>query len=243
MLRDEIATLSQYENRIKRARQSIEIAEKQIVEGVIADDYMDKISHQIWSDTLLQIRAGYSAGYGLDELAAIARGFYQGVPSGSENFTAGLDVSAWTVSFGILFSIDKELLRKTMRYGVVPAPPPKRSRLFYRLLATEVDIPEHIYAIKETSSSPFLADIVDSIETDGKEAASQALNQFVRKKWYPAKRGYSWWGSHKRPFMYVGYWAFDAAAAAVTYGLDDSALEGHKYYPWDLAEYARSLRG
>ena len=34
---------------------------------------------------------------------------------------------------------------------------------------------------------------------------------------------------------YRGYWAFEAAAVANVFGIDDRGLRGNRYYPWDLA--------
>ena len=39
---------------------------------------------------------------------------------------------------------------------------------------------------------------------------------------------------------YVGYWNFEAAAAAVAMGIDDSLLEGSKTYPKDWADWAKA---
>jgi len=75
------------------------------------------------------------------------------------------------------------------------------------------------------------------------EAAQPALVKFVRQDWYRGHKGQSWWGMHqynndKTPFEgFGGYWCWEAAAIARICGVDDSALEGHKYYPYDLAHY------
>lgn len=78
--------------------------------------------------------------------------------------------------------------------------------------------------------------IIDTASTDP-SGAQELLSTFVRQYWYKMNRSAPWWGSHDRngtPFGYVGYWAFEAAAIAKICELDDSELEGHKYYPYDL---------
>lgn len=36
---------------------------------------------------------------------------------------------------------------------------------------------------------------------------------------------------------YDGYWCWPAAAVALRCGVDDSGLEGHEYYPYDVAHF------
>lgn len=45
----------------------------------------------------------------------------------------------------------------------------------------------------------------------------------------PDRKG-EYWG-------YTGYWCWEAAAIAKILHIDDSGLEGHEYYPYDLAHY------
>ncbi len=41
---------------------------------------------------------------------------------------------------------------------------------------------------------------------------------------------------------YVGYWCLEAAAASVAFGIDDSILRDHPYYPKDWADWATGCR-
>jgi len=41
------------------------------------------------------------------------------------------------------------------------------------------------------------------------------------------------------PGAYVGYWCIEAAAAAVTWDIDDTASRDHPHYPEDWADWAR----
>ena len=70
--------------------------------------------------------------------------------------------------------------------------------------------------------------------------AAERFRRYVSAEWYRSFQSADWWGNHKRlndldTCSYKGYWAYEAAAVAHAFGIDDSALEGHKYYPWDLA--------
>lgn len=66
------------------------------------------------------------------------------------------------------------------------------------------------------------------------------------KAWYPGMRGVGRYDSHKRQSPrgaggYFGYWAFDAAAIAYLYDVDDGPFRDHWLYPKDLADFARSM--
>ena len=59
-------------------------------------------------------------------------------------------------------------------------------------------------------------------------------------RWYSSMRGDYWWGFHKkvdRDDLYFGYWALEYAALARRLRIDDSALEGKRYYPYELAHW------
>lgn len=78
--------------------------------------------------------------------------------------------------------------------------------------------------------------LVRSMQT--KRERERYLELYLKKKWYSAQQRYYWWDFHKRlPEDYFGYWAFDIAAAARVYGLDDTAFADHRHYPSDLAHY------
>lgn len=58
--------------------------------------------------------------------------------------------------------------------------------------------------------------------------------------WYTKRRSEYWWGFHRkadRDDLYFGYWALEYAALARRLGVDDSALEGARYYPYELAHW------
>ncbi|MBS7562771.1 MULTISPECIES: PoNe immunity protein domain-containing protein [unclassified Pseudomonas] len=60
-------------------------------------------------------------------------------------------------------------------------------------------------------------------------------------QWYQSFEHASWYDSHldmDEGGYYFGYWAFEAAAVAYLYGLDDSAVK-HMVFPRDLLDYAR----
>lgn len=58
-------------------------------------------------------------------------------------------------------------------------------------------------------------------------------------RWYSSMRGDYWWGFHRKVdrCLYFGYWALEYAALARRLRVDDSALEGKRYYPYELAHW------
>jgi hypothetical protein len=62
--------------------------------------------------------------------------------------------------------------------------------------------------------------------------------------WYKSFEGAPWYNGHTviadEYLAYEGYWAFEAAAVCVIYGIDDSFFRDHLVYPKDLADWARA---
>lgn len=82
--------------------------------------------------------------------------------------------------------------------------------------------------------------LIRAIYADSKQEASQLLKQYC-EQWYPAFEQAPWHDSHLdgEDGSYVGYWAFEAAAIAFLYNIDDSKID-HMVYPKDLVAYARA---
>lgn len=64
------------------------------------------------------------------------------------------------------------------------------------------------------------------------EAAAERLARYVSSEWFSSHEKKP---VHRVRSFYVGNWCFTAAATAKVFGVDDAALEGHRWYPWDLA--------
>ena len=75
------------------------------------------------------------------------------------------------------------------------------------------------------------------------EATGELRSDVLAKKfsrWYATSSDQYWRGFHKekgRTDLYFGYWAVEFAAIARRLDIDDSALEGEKYYPYELAHW------
>lgn len=88
---------------------------------------------------------------------------------------------------------------------------------------------------------PF-AGLLKVIRAETPKEASKLLDKYC-KDWYPAFKKAPWYDSHLSidgdDGSYSGYWAFEAAAIAYLFNIDDSKID-HLVYPKDLVAYARS---
>lgn len=86
--------------------------------------------------------------------------------------------------------------------------------------------------------------LIHAMYAETPEEASAKLAEYCRE-WYPAMEGTPWHGGHERMTEddgdYFGYWAFEAGAVALLYGIDDSQID-HMVYPRDLVAFARSFQ-
>ncbi|AZD35702.1 hypothetical protein C4K22_2959 [Pseudomonas chlororaphis subsp. aurantiaca] len=83
--------------------------------------------------------------------------------------------------------------------------------------------------------------LVKAIYVEDPSEARELLVEYCNQ-WYLAFEHASWHDSHldDEDGGYFGYWAFEAAAIAYLYGLDDSAVR-HMIFPRDMLEYARRV--
>lgn len=68
-----------------------------------------------------------------------------------------------------------------------------------------------------------------------------ALMATYLDEWYHASRREPYVGQHDRSGVaFYGYWSWEAAAATVVLGIDDSTYRDMAFYPKDLADFARA---
>ena len=87
--------------------------------------------------------------------------------------------------------------------------------------------------------------LLDATAETPEEEKQEDIELFL-KAWYLGMKGTGWYNSHKNQSPrgaggYFGYWAFEAAAVAYLYDLDDTPFREHLVYPKDLADFARSM--
>ena len=85
--------------------------------------------------------------------------------------------------------------------------------------------------------------LIHAMYATSKEQAAQSLKQYC-DDWYSAFEEAPWHDAHLdiggHGGNYQGYWAFEAGAVALLYGIDDSEID-HMVYPRDLVAYARCV--
>ena len=84
--------------------------------------------------------------------------------------------------------------------------------------------------------------LLDCIDSDTAEERIADMQSYL-KNWYKYMKGCGWYDSHKNQGPegggYFGYWAWEAAAVAYLYDLDDTSFRDHLVYPKDLVAFAR----
>ena len=81
--------------------------------------------------------------------------------------------------------------------------------------------------------------LIRAIYTEDPDEPRELLVEYCNQ-WYEAFEQAPWHDSHLDgdEGSYFGYWAFEAAAVAYLYGLDDSAVK-HMIFPREMLDYAR----
>lgn len=76
---------------------------------------------------------------------------------------------------------------------------------------------------------------------DAPAAEQPVLVQHFLQEWYKRISKVGWHDAHKGPQGggFKGYWCWEAAGVAYAFGIDDATFRDQRYYPKDLADYAR----
>ena len=87
--------------------------------------------------------------------------------------------------------------------------------------------------------------LLDATADTPESERQEDIGSFL-EEWYRGMRGAGWYDSHKKQSPrgtggYFGYWAFEAAAIAYLYDIDDAPFRDHLVYPRELADFARSM--
>jgi hypothetical protein len=107
---------------------------------------------------------------------------------------------------------------------------------------------EKVVADPDTEVSTFhheqpYGSLLDAVHTAQTPAEASAFVKIYLDGWYKSFDGVPWHDGHlvvtDEYSNYEGYWAFEAAAICVVYGIDDSSFRDHIVYPKDLADWAR----
>jgi Domain of unknown function (DUF1911)/Domain of unknown function (DUF1910) len=187
---------------------------------------------------LQSLIAGYSIGHSLDELKSSIGGVidswekslsFKGSSKIDLRYLDNYVRSVWLLSLGIIFNIHQGDWNRLL----VCIGSEGQDNLVEKLIACRTPgrqrsnrlIHKNIYSdlYKATESKSYLD-----------------VQQFL-SSWYDKMDDIGWHDCHKGPEGggYVGYWAIEAAGVVAAFDIDHSKLKGIKYYPFDLAEYAK----
>jgi len=86
------------------------------------------------------------------------------------------------------------------------------------------------------------APLLEAMDPEGTELTRLAalrlfLNGWLKQMRVSTNPFYS--NEKNKNNTYVGHWCFEAAAAALAFGIDDTILRDHEHYPADWADWAR----
>lgn len=84
--------------------------------------------------------------------------------------------------------------------------------------------------------------LCDVLDKDDKFHAFEVLDNYL-SDWYGIHKNTLWYNSHldlDSGFLYVGYWAFEAAFLVYMLDLDDTSLHKYLYYPKDIVHWIRN---
>jgi hypothetical protein len=113
--------------------------------------------------------------------------------------------------------------------------------LFEAIIESAVTDPRDVDEFFHVKPYDPLLDAIYTAETP--EQASAFVKTYL-EGWYKSFEGVPWHDGHTvvtdEYMAYEGYWAFEAAAVCVLYGIDDSSFRDHIVYPKDLADWARA---
>jgi alkylation response protein AidB-like acyl-CoA dehydrogenase len=82
--------------------------------------------------------------------------------------------------------------------------------------------------------------LYDALDAPSEEQP-RLVQQFVQH-WYKHLGRVGWYNAHKGPEGggFMGYWCWEAAGVAYAFGIYDATFRDLRYYPKDLAEFART---
>lgn len=209
----------------------IPLLEKDLVDNTIDKETQKGLGSMLFSYSLEKVVAQYS-----EELnkKIITQSLFETIVTFEEGFKwegfaksyVMYDQMIWMLSLGILCEIGDEDFKRIV--AVI-----KRDGAQDKLIKTLVNyrLPNEIDGSSYIQKSPYAH--LDALVT-GKDKSSGFIKTYLDRKWYQGHKDAPWYDSHKRTKVntYFGYWAWEAAALAKIYNVDDSSLTKQQYYPY-----------
>lgn len=137
------------------------------------------------------------------------------------------------LSLGILLKVPDEEFNKIVK---VREKVPEKDFLLDFIISYRIDTYEVVEHIMETNPYQTLEKVIKVSKTD-KGSALKILQDYLSKQLYKDNKEMFWYGYHKEPKLFFGYWSFESGALVKILGLDDSILKIQKYYPYDMVHW------
>ena len=206
-----------------------------LAEGTKKERRPGSASRRYWKGRIDVLECRYSLGVAVDELRQEFSSLVDELKD-LEAFDAStggsIDLSVTLCSWAVL--LDDAEAAETLAFVL------ERDGVFHTrtaLLLAYFDIHPTTQDPRNPMEDYFVGRARSAIANGDSAAASKILYKFVNEEWFQIT-----YNSGLRPlthtgekYSHVGYWCYEAAAFAKILGIDDSRLERHKYYPWDLA--------
>lgn len=200
--------------------------------GEIRPDRVESVERRVYGLNFGIWIARYSKGEALSSLQKDFDEIFNAFPRFCSQTSSYLNL-LWLIALGVLLNVDSarfsEVSRTLEKCG-------RQDALLdffcgYKMRGS-TSLENHVF----TCPKPFAA-LGRVIEQE--EQRAERLKHYVETQWYPGLKPFGLCGVHKaKEKLYSGYWSFESSAVAKILGLDDSALKGIPYYPYDLAHFS-----
>jgi len=141
------------------------------------------------------------------------------------------ELCLWLVSWGILLKVNDQQFKRLLDCIGNEG----EDELFEALVATRIK------GRKTAKKLIYLKEY--HLLLDATKGAHNGINiqQFLLS-WYGNMKDCYWYDNHKGKDGggFFGYWCWEAAAVAVAFNIDDTRFRDIKYYPKDMADFARA---
>lgn len=226
MMRDSVKNTEYFDAFLQEEISRINNFSTKLERGEVNSDRVEAVQRKLWTLSYGVLIAEYSAGKSIDDLRERYVTILPVMLKGWEP-QGGYVSMVWMLSIGILLKVDSiqfDLLVSLVEKNQVND--------FLIDFLIKYRQPERKVSDNFLFSKPY-STIKNIIGTDPATAIKQ-ISAYL-SQWYEAHSDTGWYDSHKSKVnTYFGYWSFESGAIVKILNLDDSALKGAKYYPFDL---------
>jgi len=232
-LRENLKDKKYFRTYFKEENRSLVKFSKKLSNNEIREDRILPVKEFMYLIKYHMMIAKYSAGYPLEEVKKDYMDVLKDLPLYLKD-DPELSQRINMVSMGILFEIEDEHFDMLARFIEETG---EKEYMFDYLIHYRK--PKWDVSDKVRFESVF--GWIKKATQMSKSDAEAFLAEYLKSKWYSTHEDFYWYDNHKSKVNgYFGYWCFEAGAIVKIMGLDDSALKGNRYYPYDLVHYSKA---